>query len=260
MTTSRGPAAFRISLRDRLKAEAARRNRPVNELEREFVLQRFLGRLFATADSPWVLKGGAGLLIRLPGARYSQDLDLLHPAKALDQAIAELTESARHPGGDPFSFVVGPAVRMTGEVAGVQVKVEAYLGATRFARFPIDLSTGLPFTARVERRQPLPVLNVPGVDPLPEFTLYPLPDQVADKVCAMYETHGHTQVPSSRYRDLVDLVLVTANLPLVASYTITALASESRRRGLSLPRLHEESWPPMGGRIPRRGTSHEAGA
>jgi len=235
VTRLRGPAAFRVSLRDRLKAEAKRRGRPVNELEREFVLQRFLGRLFATADSPWVLKGGAGLLIRVPGARYSQDLDLLHPSSSLDLAIDELAKFASNPGGDPFTFVVGPAVRMTGAVVGVQIKVDAYLGANQFARFPIDLSTELPFVARVERRRPLPVLVMPDVAPLPEFTLYPLPDQVADKVCAMYETYGGAGAPSSRYRDLVDLVLVAANLQLDARHTIAALTSEAQRRGISLP-------------------------
>ena len=196
---SRSPAAFRVSLRDRLKTQAKQRGRPMNELEREFVLQRFLGRVFANADSPWILKGAAGLLIRLPGARHSRDLDLLHPSKHLDEAIKELAELAGRPGGDPFSFVLGTAVRMEGRVAGAQIKVDAYLGTTRFARFPIDLSTVLHLIARVARRQPRPVVEVPGVDALPEFTLYPLPDQVADKVCAMYEKHGAIEpVPRPR--------------------------------------------------------------
>jgi predicted nucleotidyltransferase component of viral defense system len=100
-------AAFRASVRDRLKTEAKKCGRPVKELQREFVLQRFLARVFAAADSPWVLKGGTGLLIRLPGARYSQDLDLLHLSENLEAAIEELKELCRGAGGDPFSFVVG---------------------------------------------------------------------------------------------------------------------------------------------------------
>jgi Nucleotidyl transferase AbiEii toxin, Type IV TA system len=178
-------AAFRASVRDRLKTEAKKCGRPVKELQREFVLQRFLARVFAAADSPWVLKGGTGLLIRLPGARYSQDLDLLHPSEDLETAIEELKELSRGPGGDPFSFVVGDPVKMSGGVAGVKVKVETYLGTSLYCPFPIDLSTELPFVAEVEHRRPRPVLEVPGANPLPEFTLYPLPDQVADKVCAM---------------------------------------------------------------------------
>jgi Nucleotidyl transferase AbiEii toxin, Type IV TA system len=116
-------AAFRASVRDRLKTEAKKSGRPVKELQREFVLQRFLSRVFAAADSPWVLKGGAGLLIRLPGARYSQDLDLLHPSENLETAIEELKELSRGPGGDPFSFVVRDPVKMSGGVTAVKVNV-----------------------------------------------------------------------------------------------------------------------------------------
>jgi predicted nucleotidyltransferase component of viral defense system len=234
-TPSLSAAAFRASVRDRLKTEAKKRGRPVNELQREFVLQRFLSRVFAAPEDQWVLKGGTGLLIRLPGARYSRDLDLLHLSESLEVAIDELKELSRGPGGDPFSFVVRDPVRMSGGVAGVNVKVDTYLGAAVYCVFPIDLSTELTFVAQVEHRRPRPVLEVPGVDPLPEFTLYPLPDQVADKVCAMYERHGPAETPSSRFRDLVDLVLIVSNFELDAAQTIRALVSESRRRDLLLP-------------------------
>jgi hypothetical protein len=125
----------------------------------------------------------------------------------------------------------------------VKVKVDTYLGTSLYCPFPIDLSTELSFVAQVERRRPRPVLDVPGIDPLPEFTLYPLPDQDADKVCAMYERHGPTATPSSRFRDLVDLVLIVSNLELDAGQTVQALTAESRRRGLSLPARLETPGP-----------------
>jgi len=235
----RSAAAFRAALKDRLKAAASGLRRPYNELEREFVLQRFLARVFAAETSPWVLKGGTGLLMRLPGARHSRDLDLLHPTQDLEQAVGELRALGRSEAGDLFSFVVGRLVTMSGGVAGGTVKVEVYLGGIPFGQFPIDLSTELPFVARVERYRPRPVVELPDVDQLPEFRLYPLPDQVADKVCAMYERHGSGAVPSSRYRDLVDLVLITANFELDAGLTAEALTAEVRRRGLAPPtRLH----------------------
>ncbi len=228
------PTAFATSLRDRLKAEAMRRKRPFNQLEREFVLQRFLARIFASSTSPWVLKGGTGLLIRLPDARHSQDLDLLHPSADLPTAVAELREISRH-GGDPFTFTVSEPVAMSGGVAGAQVKVQASLGARFFHRFPIDVSTALPLIARVERHRPHPVVEVPGVGPLPLFALFPLADQIADKVCAMYELHGRDAVASSRYRDLVDLVLITTHFGVDAAETAAALAAESTRRTMILP-------------------------
>ena len=39
-------------------------------------MQRFLARVFHQDITQWVLKGGIGLLIRLPSARFSRDLDL----------------------------------------------------------------------------------------------------------------------------------------------------------------------------------------
>lgn len=230
----RAPAAFATSVRARLKAEAARRKRPMNQLEREFVLQRFLARVFADSTSPWVLKGGTGLLIRLPDARHSQDLDLLHPSTDLPTAVAELRELSRR-GEDPFTFTVGAPVAMSGGVDGAKVQVDVSLGARFFHRFPIDVSTALPFIARVERHRPPPVVEVPGVGPLPPFALFPLADQVADKVCAMYQRYSSTQAASSRYRDLVDLVLIITHFQVDAGETAAALAAESARRTMTLP-------------------------
>jgi hypothetical protein len=128
---------------------------------------------------------------------------------------------------------------MVGGVDGIKVKVKVYLGATELDSFPIDLSTKLEFVAEVERQRPQPVVEIPDVGPLPEFTLYPLPDQVADKVCAMFQRYGAVQAASSRYRDLVDLVLITNNFELEAALTATAVTNEAGRRVMDLPtRLH----------------------
>ncbi|MFV0428257.1 MAG: hypothetical protein ACK5KO_02335 [Arachnia sp.] len=83
--------AFRRALEDRLKAEVRNRGRPVEQLRRKFLFQRFLALVFARPDTCWVLKGGANLLMRLDGAPSSKDLDLLHLDEVEPQvAIAEL--------------------------------------------------------------------------------------------------------------------------------------------------------------------------
>jgi len=61
--------AFRRALEDRLKQEAKLRGRPLDELRREFLFQRFLALLFSGPEGRWVLKGGASLLMRLTEAR-----------------------------------------------------------------------------------------------------------------------------------------------------------------------------------------------
>lgn len=229
------PAAFRRSLNDRIKQAAKTGHRRPQQLQRQFLLQRLLARVFADPEGPWVLKGGTSLLIRLPGARHSRDIDLLHIDASPDEAVAELQDLSGRDAGDQLRFVLGPATAMTGGVAGVRIPVDVYLGATSFDRFTIDLATDLHTVARLERARPTPVIDMPGLPALPEFVLYPLPDQVADKVCAMYELHGDQQRPSTRYRDLVDLLLITTALSLEAEPTARALASESSRRRMSLP-------------------------
>lgn len=61
---------------------------------------------------------------------------------------------------------------------------------------------------QLEEVTPEDFVSVPQVRPPPSMLVYPLVDQVADKLAAMYEVHarGHA---SSRYRDLIDLVLIT---------------------------------------------------
>jgi hypothetical protein len=77
---------FRVSANAHMKKIAQDSGRPPQEINREFVLQRFLARIFREPDAPWVLKGGTGLLVRLPRARYSDDVDLLYPTNNVDLA------------------------------------------------------------------------------------------------------------------------------------------------------------------------------
>ena len=62
---------------------------------------------------------------------------------------------------------------------------------------------------------------------------YPLVDHVADKVCAIVERHdGH---PSTRYKDLIDLVAIVDRVAIAAEPQLRALYKESQRRMLELP-------------------------
>src|SRR6266508_2117250 len=61
------PEAFRRAVATRLQAEARRRDRPPQQLRREFLFQRFLARVFRVDASPWVLKGGTAMVMRMPG-------------------------------------------------------------------------------------------------------------------------------------------------------------------------------------------------
>ncbi|MFF0264699.1 nucleotidyl transferase AbiEii/AbiGii toxin family protein [Kribbella sp. NPDC004536] len=97
----------------------------------------------------------------------------------------------------------------------------------------MDLSLNQRAAEPVDWEQPRPVVELPGADPLPRFALYPLPEQMADKLCAMYGRYR--DMPSSRYRDLVDLTLIVTTHELDAAQTLRALRGEAGRRGIELP-------------------------
>jgi len=63
----------------------------------------------------------------------------------------------------------------------------------------------------------------------------PLVDHVADKVAAIIERHGEGDRASTRVKDLVDLVAIVTETSVDAELQRTALESEAKRRGISLP-------------------------
>lgn len=233
-------AAFRRALEDRLKARAKETGRPLEELRREFLFQRFLALVFRHPGSAWILKGGAGLLMRLPEARFSKDLDL-YRSGGLDavSAIAELRELTAPQDGDYLEFTVDGPLASGQDSLLAQAKVTAYVGSM-YGSFPIDLALDLKLVATLETVRPDPVVTVPGLGPIPEFILYPLADQVADKVCAMYERHGRQEVVSTRYRDLIDLALIITTRNLDATQLRSALDLERERRRMELPAKLEQ--------------------
>ena len=66
-----------------------------------------------------------------------------------------------------------------------------------------------------------------------EYRLYPLVDQIADKVCAALSLYnGH---PSTRVKDLVDLVVLTLTQTIDGGSLEVAITREAASRGLPLP-------------------------
>lgn len=69
------------------------------------------------------------------------------------------------------------------------------------------------------------------------LSLYPVVDQVADKVCATLALYSGR--PSSREKDLVDLVLLAVTQDVGAARLRRALEAEARARSLTLPTAFE---------------------
>lgn len=228
----RSTGAFQMALNARIKSTAVATGAPAAQVRRQFLAQRFLARVFADAASPWVLAGGTGLLVRLPGARHSEDLDLLHTGGTdSGAAIDDLRRAVDATDAlDPFRFTISSSATLHGLTGGATVRVRAHLDAADAGNFPVDLAVGRTTVGRVERCIPAPVVDLDGIAPAPEFALYPLADQIADKVAATYYRYGPRHAPSTRFHDVVDLLFVVRHCTIAAADTSAALAGEFRRR------------------------------
>lgn len=234
----RTPVAFRAALTDHLKTMATRSAFTLPELQRQFAYDRLLARVFLAEDAErWVLKGAVSLLARLQTARHSKDVDLAWQEEAsLAEAEHVLRMAAMSDLGDFFVFSLGPA----GELAaakGIRLPIAADLGGRRFVAFSVDIVAGLTMTGDADLVPPLVSVNIPGLA-RPWYRVYPIVDHIADKVSACLETRTRASgqlVVSTRYKDLVDLVLIAQTQTLEARPLRIAILSQAARRGLPAP-------------------------
>jgi hypothetical protein len=232
------PQALRQAVTDRLRQLAAQRpDARLSDLLRQFAYDRLLARVFTADPDQWVLKGAAALLARLPaGARHSNDVDLYRRRGDLSEAETALREAAALDIGDYFRFTLGPAQALAQGARATRVPIVAYLGPTEFASFHADLVTKLSMTGEPDEVPPLIDVDI-GLRQ-PRYRAYPVADHIADKLCAMLETHPRASgkaVASTRYRDLVDLATFARSSGVDGEALAIALRSESARRGLTLP-------------------------
>jgi Nucleotidyl transferase AbiEii toxin, Type IV TA system len=234
--TTRGyasPAAFRQALTAKLKASAETSRWSLPQLQRQIAYDRLLERLYLVDDG-WVVKGAAALLARDIGVRATIDIDVYRDAER-DVAEADLRKAAALDIGDWFTFEIAPGQVVADAAAGTRLPVRAYIGTTLWVAFHVDLvGTGVVMTGEPEDVPPLARVLMPDIDQH-GYRAYPLVDHVADKVAAMFELHGEMSVPSTRYRDLVDLVAIAIAVSVESEAQMAALASEAERRGLTLP-------------------------
>ena len=225
------PAAFRRALTDRLKALAGSSRWTVPQLQRHVAYDRLLERLYQF-DQGWVVKGATALMARDLGTRGTLDIDLYREI-SLAAAEADLRHAAAADIGDWFRFEVGAATPVS--TVGARLPVTSVVGTTIWASFHVDLiGSGLRMTGQPQHVPPLAENAIPEVAQH-GYQAYPLVDHVADKVTAAYERYGTRDMPSTRYRDLVDLVSIVTGASVPAADQVTALISEFDRRQLNLP-------------------------
>lgn len=242
---------------DRAKTQARVDNSEAGVLIRAFVVDRFLARVFSPPGDQWVLKGGNAVLARVQDARATKDVDLLAELEDLDAAVKQLQTATAIDLGDFLRFVIRNVKELRGDqqpaVSGYRVSVDAYCGAIHRQSFGIDVVTGSLMTAEAD------VLTRPSLlpsIPSPEVRLYPTVDHIADKVAATQSLYGAgADKPSSRVRDLVDLVIFANTQVLDGGRLQTALTAEWTHRGLpgrphfEPPTHWERLYPPIAAKV-----------
>lgn len=221
--------------------------------------RRLLSRVFSEGDeSEWLLKGGTGMLARIPSTRATLDIDLYRAGYTLDQALADLLRLAEVDLGDHFRFVYrGHRESVQGDqqpyVNAYRVRFDVFIGAQGRGSINIDLATGAGLTASITTTEPANGLPLPRLISHP-YRLYPLVDQIADKVCAALERYNGR--PSSREKDLVDLAVIAVTQTVDGTALANAINVESRRRGMhpigafSVPRVWGAAYTRLARRVP----------
>lgn len=220
------------------KAFTADHSLTIQERIRLEYFHRFLSRVFSeTDDSDWMLKGGTAMLARVASARTTIDVDLFRRSRTLDTALVDLRRLAAVDLGDFFRFdYTGYSNAVDGNqqtyTEGYQVSFDVYVGAKKKDSFHVDLVVNVVTTGEVEIAEPANALELPKLPSHP-YRLYPVVDQIADKVCATLALYSGR--PSSREKDLVDLVVLAATQTVDATKLRRALDVEARVRSLRLP-------------------------
>lgn len=199
---------------------------------------RLLARVFSSESAEdWVLKGGVGILARTASARSTTDIDLFARDGSLNEALDELQGAARSDLGDHFRFeLVGSRAIIGGNhnpyTKGVAATFDVYVGVQKRGKINVDLVVDALVTGEVEVVIPAHSLELPRLVSVP-YNIYPVVDQIADKVCASLSTYRGAE--SSREKDFVDLMLFATTSELCGSGLQKAIRVEAAARGLTLP-------------------------
>jgi Nucleotidyl transferase AbiEii toxin, Type IV TA system len=184
---------------------------------RQARFDRFLCRVFADGEqSEWLLKGGMSMLARVRRSRTTKDVDLAAlRAPDLAEAARALAVLAEADLGDHLAFRL---TRSTPTGLGENqpgVATRRYSFAcfdadhdTQVDTIVVDVVVGPPPVGSPEVAEPANRLHLRRPLVTFPYRLYPVADQVADKVCATMDTQYPGGKRSSRVKDLVDLILI----------------------------------------------------
>ena len=209
------PADFRQALEERFRQREQETKEPLVRMRKRLVFERCMVRLQKKSDSPWVVKGGFALELRMGmRARMTKDLDLCvdmgyFGGKKLSSAevARKLREDMDGEGKDGFVFVVseGEEQRQIPGVQAYRFNVEARLAGRRFETIRIDVGIGDPLVLPLEELKGSDLLSFAEI-PSPRIRATSLAQHLAEKVHAL--TRPFDDRINTRVKDLVDIMLL----------------------------------------------------
>jgi predicted nucleotidyltransferase component of viral defense system len=235
-------SAFRTALERRLNNELAD-GVSVSRLRKRVVFERLLARVQAVSPDGWFLKGGFALELRLGvQARTTKDVDI-------DWTLGEqegtelLLDAAAHEMDDLFTFTIQRAASGDDLAGGGQRwTVLAELAGREFERVAVDVGFGKQPVVAPDTVVSSRLLDFAGIGPVTVPALA-VEQHLAEKLHAYSRTYAGEQ-PSSRVKDLVDMVVIARTTPVDADRLSDAVRSIFERRAThAIPRFLESPPP-----------------
>lgn len=213
-----------------------------------FFFHRLLCRVFSDPSSRFLLKGGQSVLARTVDARTTRDIDLLSMSGGLEEAVEDLKRLSAVDLGDfvTFSFAEMKPIKTEDEYrSGANVRFHVHLGNKKLQDISIDLVVDDIPQTHFETLVPADRIEVRDISTC-AYRVYPVESSLADKLCAIMERYQGR--PSSRLKDLIDIVIYARSCTVDGSELSHRLRLECRARKMPLPGRFEvpSEWLEMG--------------
>ncbi len=208
--------ALLAAISARLKARSKKEGLDIQRLRRQVAFDRFLIRLFSKKPTPWVLKGGYAMELRMKNPRSTKDIDIaVRDEKLFSNDVATqnamtlktLRSFASIDLKDFFMFQIEDSIMdLEGPVyGGARFPVTAIVGGRLFVRFHLDVGFD---NILIE-----PLEHIKGEDWLGFAKLHTksipalsIEQHFAEKLHAY--TFPHKGQVNSRAKDFIDMILL----------------------------------------------------
>lgn len=227
----RSPQALDSGVKAAIKARGDDPSRAFSN----FFRHRLLCRVFDDPDGRFLLKGGYGMLSRIIDARHTRDIDLASGEADIESALLDLERAASMEMDDFITFTLASAKPINVGLehrSGAKVTFNVFLGQKRVQDIKLDLVVDSIPIEGFDVVTPIDRLEIPGV-PTCDYRVYTVECALSDKLCGIF--HRDDDHPSSRIKDLVDVVLYALNEQVDGSSLRGRIILEFELRKMTLP-------------------------